>query len=315
MNEQSSSPKSEGQETGETGVGKTLRETRQAANIDVNKICTDLRIAPQTLEALERGNYHLLPGDPYIRALLGSLGRYLNLDPLALIQIYNKEIGAAPVAASIAPYKDKAQTYSTSHKQIFIGIFLALFVILFLLIGKLNKGEGDAASSLPGPANPLATDSLAPAQDTSLESKFLAPDSTAPRTAADSAQLLRPAAPGSVPTADGVRPDSAKAAPGAATVPSKPAATLLPPTAADSAALTSAVVKPLIDSVGVKVMRYGKEDFSTILRLGKQMQVSHTDTISVFVSKRRSVEVTYGGKTVIPDRKRFKIIGNSLIPF
>jgi len=64
--------------------------------------------------------------------------------------------------------------------------------------------------------------------------------------------------------------------------------------------------------VGVKVLRTGKEDFLTVLRLGKQMQVSHSDTIIVFVSKRKSVEVTLGGKSVIPDRKRFKIYGNTL---
>jgi hypothetical protein len=71
----------------------------------------------------------------------------------------------------------------------------------------------------------------------------------------------------------------------------------------------------LIDSVGVRVVRSGKEDFSTLLRLGKQMQVSHIDTIVVMVSKRKSVEVTLEGKTIVPDRKRFKIFGSTLRTF
>ncbi|HKP98171.1 MAG TPA: RodZ domain-containing protein, partial [Fibrobacteria bacterium] len=66
---------------------------------------------------------------------------------------------------------------------------------------------------------------------------------------------------------------------------------------------------------GVKVLRFGKEDFSTVLRLGKQMQVSHTDTITVMISKRKAVEVTIGGKSVIPEKKRFKIYGNTLKTF
>jgi hypothetical protein len=63
------------------------------------------------------------------------------------------------------------------------------------------------------------------------------------------------------------------------------------------------------------VGRSGKEDVSTLLRLGKQMQVSHIDTIVVMVSKRKSVEVTLEGKTIVPDRKRFKIFGSTLRTF
>lgn len=310
-----------------TVIGRTLREARQAANIDANKLCSDLRLTTQTLEALEQGNYHLLPGDPYIRALLGSIGRYLNLDPLALIQSYNKEIGAVHAApATVAPYKDRTQTHTATHKQIFIGIFAVLFIILFLLFRKLNVGEGDPSKTIPPPANGSATDTLAPAaQDTLLESKSLAPDTSLAKSSPDTGESrgtpkpplpkpALPASPGTLP-APGVVPAPAGApAAGATTTVPAPA---LPATAApiDSSHLTLAVVKPLIDSVGVKVMRSGKDDFSTLLRLGKQMQVSHTDTIVIMISKRKAVEVTLGGKTVIPERKRFKIYGTNLKTF
>jgi cytoskeletal protein RodZ len=307
-----------------TVIGRTLREARQAANIDANKLCSDLRLTTQTLEALEQGNYHLLPGDPYIRALLGSIGRYLNLDPAALIQSYNKEIGAAHAApATVAPYKDRTQTHTATHKQIFIGIFAVLFIILFLLFRKLNVDEGDPSKTVPPPANGSATDTLAPAaQDTLLESKSLAPDTSLAKSSPDTGESrgtskpplpkpALPASPGALPV-PGAAPAGTPAS-GAATVPA-PAS---PGTAApiDSSHLTLAVVKPLIDSVGVKVMRSGKDDFSTLLRLGKQMQVSHTDTIVILISKRKAVEVTLDGKTVIPDRKRFKIYGSNLKTF
>jgi cytoskeletal protein RodZ len=323
---------------GETGIGRTLREARTAANIDVNKICTDLRISPQTLEALEQGNYHLLPGDPYIRALLGSLGRYLGLDPAALVQKYNHEVGAVPAAPVIAPYKDKTQTHTAAHKQIFIGIFAALFIILFLLFRKLGTdGSSEAAKTAPAAPAPT-TDTLDTAQDTSLESKSLAPDSSQAKASPDSGEThggnavkglkpaappaVKPATPGSLstPVAPGasVAPAAPAApAPGAAVPAPAPAAApaAAAPAAVDSSHLNMAVVKPLIDSVGVKVVRSGKEDFATVLRLGKQMQVSHTDTIIVMTSKRRSVEVTVGGKSVVPDRKRFKIYGSTVKPF
>jgi cytoskeletal protein RodZ len=348
-------------------VGAVLRKARIEADVDVNKICADLRISPQALEALEQGNYHLLPGDPYIRALLGSLGRYLGLDSQALVQRYNREIGAVHAAPSVAPYKDRTSTHASSHKQIFIVIFAVLIVVLIVIINQLKKSEPVAAGLGPAPgAASGPSDSMPNAPDTAV-SRSLAPDSGASRSSPDSGEIrgsaaapkagheaAKPAAPGAPHAATPGAPAPAAAAPSAsapATTPASsapahaaapgpssapatpapgtpvglpgtaapavaaPAATPAPAPAASTAGLNSAIVKPLIDSVGVRVVRSGKEDFSTLLRLGKQMQVSHTDTIVVMVSKRKSVEVMIGDKTVIPERKRFKIYGTTVKPF
>jgi cytoskeletal protein RodZ len=331
MSDESNASANEGPANAEAGIGRTIREARAAANIDVNKICTDLRIAPQALEALEQGNYHLLSGDPYIRALLGSLGRYLNLDPIALVQGYNKEIGAVHAAPSIAPYKDRTQTHTAAHKQIFIAIFALLFIVLFVLFRKLGVEESFGGKPAV-PAAAAAQDTLASAaQDTALESRSLAPDTSQTKGSPDSGETRglgpkvipkpmalpagKPAGPSAVPGAP-APVEAAAGAPQTAAAPSAQAeAGTASPAPIDSSHLILAVIKPLIDSVGVKVLRFGKEDFATMLRLGKQMQVSHTDTITVMISKRKAVEVTVGGKSVIPDKKRFKIYGNTLKAF
>src|SRR6185369_11874883 len=117
-----------GTQDGES-VGAILRKARIESDMDVNKICADLRISPQALEAIEQGNYHLLPGDPYVRALLGSMSRYLNVDSGAIIRGYNKEVGATQAVPSVAPYnQEDAQTHKTAHKQIFVAVVIALFV-------------------------------------------------------------------------------------------------------------------------------------------------------------------------------------------
>ncbi len=309
MKDETPSSPSDNPQSTSPSTGQILRDARLAAHLDLNKISNDLRLSPQVIEALEKGDYHLLPGDPYIRALLGSLGRYLNLDTVNLIATYNKEIGAVHSAPSIAPYKDRAHTYTTAHKQIFIFVFLGLFILLILLMSKLNKPEVDAAKQSNG-LNPAPAESLAVPQDSLVESHSLIPDSIMDTT--EKAKL---------PTDTTViQTGKLGAANSGSTLPTPVAqpgpsvvTTSAPPTSTPAAAPTNVVViKPLIDSVGVKVLRTGKEDFLTVLRLGKQMQVSHSDTIVVFISKRRAVEVTWGDKSVIPDRKRFKIYGNTL---
>jgi cytoskeletal protein RodZ len=278
--------KPEDADEGGPRVGQTLQQARLAAHIETNKICADLRISQQALEALEQGNYHLLPGDPYIRALLGSMSRYLGLDPQAIIKDYNREIGHSPQAPSIAPYTDKAQTHSTAHKQIFIVIVLALFVVLFLLIGKLNRGGEEP--TVPAIANPAPTESPAFPVDSTPESRSLSPDSAAIDSTAEDSVNVKPV-------------------PGAALQGGTPAGQAA---AADTAGMHVAVIRPLKDSIGIRVVRSGKEDFATLLRLGKQMQISHPDTITVYTTQRSMVEVTVQGRTYTPNRKRFKIHGS-----
>ncbi len=347
MNDPTNLPPQEAAQPGGPATGKVLRDARLAAHIDLHKVCNDLRVSSQVIQALENGDYHLLPGDPYIRALLGSLGRYLNLDTQSLIAGYNREIGAAHTAPSIAPYKDRAHTYTAAHKQIFVIVFLGLFVVLFIFIGKLNRGDSETPKSGPN-MNSAPAESLSIPQDTGLESHSLAPDSMQStlippdKIVVDSVQTLPKVTPAIA------RPDTTKAKIAVAPAPAIPTPTAKeslqtptakapvtrpasPPTPAatptstpvatpkksssDSSIQNVVIIKPLIDSVGVKVMRSGKEDFATLLRMGKQMQVSHSDTIIIAISKRKAVEVTMGGKSVIPGKKRFKIYGTTLKTF
>jgi hypothetical protein len=167
------------------------------------------------------------------------------------------------------------------------------------------KANHEAAKAAPGTQHPAAPGTASPVPHASAPAGAAAP-AAAPSSAAAPAST-----PGTAPAPAAPAGSPGAAAPGGAT-----SAAAAPATApASTAGLNSAIVKPLIDSVGVRVVRSGKEDFSTLLRLGKQMQVSHTDTIVVMVSKRKSVEVTVGDKTVIPERKRFKIYGTTVKPF
>lgn len=306
----------DGQNSGDAKTrraGQTLQEARLAAHIEVNKICADLRISPNALEAIEQGNYNQLSGDPYIRALIGTMSRYLGLDPAAVVKEYNQEVGAASQAQIIAPYTDKASTFSTRHKQIFLVIVFALILVLFLLIGRLNRG-GDIPS-VPAGNLPTPAESLAMPGDSAPESRFLAPDTTSGADTLKDSAGVRPTPQGTLPVPI---PGATTPAPGAPGSVQPGAATPTPgskPAAADTAGMTVAVIKPNVDSVGVRIVRSGQEEFATLLRLGKQIQISHPDTILVFTSRRGSVEVTVGGRTVTPDRKRFKIYGPTVKAF
>jgi cytoskeletal protein RodZ len=237
------------------------------------------------------GQYHVLPGDPYVRALFVSVAKKLQLDPQILIQAYAEEMGATVSSPQVAPYRDQSHTHQTAHKKFFIVLVVALLVVLAVVLSKVGalseSGEADSIESNSGDFLPP------PLEDTVPDSPSLIPDSASEGMGA----------PSPAPTSPSLSPAKAP-----------PADTLSVAPKTTPNEMTT-VLKPVLDSVTIRILRFGKKDAVHLLALGKQMQVTHSDTITLVVDKRRGVEVNLGGKTLIPDRKMFKIIGNELIYF
>jgi cytoskeleton protein RodZ len=259
-------------------AGSLVKAARLAADIEPAKLCADLRISTEALAALEAGQYDRLPGDPYVRALLGSISRQLRLDPQDVLKAYNAEVGGASTTAPVAPYKDLSQTHIMAHKQIFILILAVLLFTLLLILGKLNASNGSAASD----AAPVDSLSPAAALDSLPESQSLRPDS-----AGDSVEARLPDS--------GLGPSGS-----------------VGNAASASSTVNRVVVKPVLDSVWIRVQRKGKPETVQLLLLGKQMEVTHSDTIALILGKRKSVEVVLGDTTLIPAQKRFRIVDSRI---
>ncbi len=76
---------------GET-VAEQLRRAREAKGLSLEKITRQLKIRPVYLQALEKGDYHLLPQGVYRLNFLREYARFLGLDSQRLIQQLNREV-------------------------------------------------------------------------------------------------------------------------------------------------------------------------------------------------------------------------------
>lgn len=81
---------------GET-VAEQLRRARQATGLKVEEAARRLKIRRLYLDALEKGDYHLLPQGVYRLNFLREYAYFLGLDPLPLIKQFNREVRYAPV--------------------------------------------------------------------------------------------------------------------------------------------------------------------------------------------------------------------------
>ncbi len=73
-------------------VSEQLRKTRQAKGIELKEVKEATKINSKYLQALEEGDYYVLPGLVYTEGFLRSYARFLDLDADNLVSIFREEI-------------------------------------------------------------------------------------------------------------------------------------------------------------------------------------------------------------------------------
>lgn len=290
-------------------AGTLLREARLAADIDAMKLCASLRISTAALEALEACQYDRLPGDPYVRALIGSVARSIGADPQKILQTYIKETGKKPAETHVAPYKDVTEVHGLAHRKLFFALLAVLLIALLVILGKVNSSsEKNAAASQTSRSETVAV-VIPPPADTLPVSAALRPDSLKPDTSKKA-----------------VKPDTTHLAPNTAslvtskkdTVPAtakktetKPATPVVKDSVQKSAGTVSKVtIKSLRDSMQFRILRAHKAQASHMLMLGKQMEFTDNDTLTVILYSKLGVKVALGDSVFVsPTTRRFKVFG------
>lgn len=89
-------------EAADEPVGTTLRMAREAAGLGLEEAARRLKFAPRQLDALERGEWHRLPGGAAVRGMVRQYARLLGLDDNALV---------ARAAQSAPPPEQLAQRF------------------------------------------------------------------------------------------------------------------------------------------------------------------------------------------------------------
>ncbi|KON82304.2 helix-turn-helix domain-containing protein [Azoarcus sp. PA01] len=86
-----------GEPAAPASVGESLRRAREARRETVGDVAYALKLTTRQVEAMEAERFDLLPGPAFVRGFLRNYGRYLGLDPAALLAGLAKNAAAMPV--------------------------------------------------------------------------------------------------------------------------------------------------------------------------------------------------------------------------
>lgn len=66
-------------------VGAQLRAAREARGVALSEVAATLKLGVRQLEALERGDWQVLPGATFVRGFVRNYARFVQIDPLPLM--------------------------------------------------------------------------------------------------------------------------------------------------------------------------------------------------------------------------------------
>jgi cytoskeleton protein RodZ len=135
------------------GPGHHLREAREARKLTQAQVAMQLRLQTRIIEALERDDYHALPGSTFVQGYLRSYARLLGLAENHIVALAPLESVAPPsLVSSIAGGESEASSRDLPFR---IMSFLLLVVVVIGVGWWLSQQEQMAARLSP-PGGPSA---------------------------------------------------------------------------------------------------------------------------------------------------------------
>lgn len=96
-------------------VGEMLRDERERQNLTFDDIEQSTSIRTRYLQAIETGEYSVLPGDVYTKGFIRNYANVLGLDGAEFVNMYNREIQGKPLIVAPPPKLDETDNPDTNN--------------------------------------------------------------------------------------------------------------------------------------------------------------------------------------------------------
>ncbi|MBW5444504.1 DUF4115 domain-containing protein [Cohnella sp. CFH 77786] len=170
-------------------LGALLRKAREQRGYTLDDVQEATKIRKRYLEAIESGDYKVLPGSFYVRAFVKTYAETVGLDAEEVLRLYHKELPkpASPESAPVEPMIKKSRR-SAQHNdrwgKVSVTLLLWLFPILIVAViyiylqqnadkkpNEVNNGPITTEIASPTPSevtpSPSASPSVTPTESAS----------------------------------------------------------------------------------------------------------------------------------------------------
>ncbi|MEK3882207.1 RodZ domain-containing protein [Paenibacillus sp. PL2-23] len=152
-------------------LGALLRKAREQRGLSLDEIQELTKIRKRYLEAIESGDYSVLPGSFYVRAFVKNYSEAVGLDPEEVLRLYQHEVPAPAVEHATEPIpvrKPRKMKSQASERFGKIGFNLVMwcFLILILVLVWYYVVRNDDPDTNKADDTPITENSSTPAPAT-----------------------------------------------------------------------------------------------------------------------------------------------------
>ena len=117
-------------------IGERLKEAREEQNLSLESLQETTKIQKRYLEAIEQGNFKILPGTFYARAFIKEYAAAVGLDPNELLEEYKEEIPQAEEESTVQySHIHRSRKDNNAQKNTNIFSFIPTVIVVLLVIG------------------------------------------------------------------------------------------------------------------------------------------------------------------------------------
>ena len=135
-------------------LGQQLREARLQKGMSLDDVQEMTKIRKRYLEAIEAGDYKVLPGSFYVRAFIKTYAEAVGLNPDELLEGHQQDVPKSEPEATMEPVIQKRASRAASERNIswLPTVLMWTFPILIIVVIYLYAVKSnDAATDKPTP--------------------------------------------------------------------------------------------------------------------------------------------------------------------
>jgi cytoskeletal protein RodZ len=145
------------------GVGSALKRAREVRDVSLDEAARDTRLRVDQLDALEREDFDVLPGDVYVRASLRTYASYLGLDADKIAGAYARTAEDAEQTAPPAKLGAVERAIAASRirdNQRFLLVAATSILLILLAFGFLSRESAAPPQAVipSGTSSPVPND-------------------------------------------------------------------------------------------------------------------------------------------------------------
>ncbi|MFI4978733.1 MAG: RodZ domain-containing protein [Nevskiales bacterium] len=307
-------PNEAGQDSPRQGPGRLIRLGRERARIGISELAGLTKLAPATLEALERDDFTMLSEPVYVRGYYRKCAKALALSEQELLAAYEKVVaprapqaptklllGGSETGSSLKKNRRRGGGGGAPWLMWLIGIVLLVAVAAWFLREDPN-GHRPVLADVPGAANPVPA--LPAASEPSAAVPSAAADGAASKPLSTNELATTPAESGQSGAAQAAAPSVSQPSVSA----SGPQPTLATELSAPPAAATATPAGPAPAgalTLGFKATSWvrvedssGKVLLSGVVQSGDRQVLAGKAPYSLFLGNAPGVSVEYQGQAI-----------------